>query len=522
MSGTVDPVSLRNSLGNWRAIGCGLFLQFLILPFIGFLCVRTFLLPPTLGLTLLVVTSSPGGSYSNWWCSIFNASLSLSVTMTAVSTVLSSVFLPLNLLIYANLAFESNIVKELKWGAMFLSIGVVVVAIGTGLYGSYRSMKHRSGYKFQYVCNRVGNISGVLLVIFSAVISSLDPKGAIWNRDGIFYVAVASPCMVGVLVSVGLSTWCKLEKPERVTVSVECCYQNVGIAQSIAISMFSGPELADAIGVPLYYGIVEAIILGLFCVVCWKVGWTKAPKDENFCVVVSTNYEVDLAEMRDEGQEVIYGMEHELQLGYDEDDGVGEGEGGEEAGGEDNAKGWKAWSPRNVGRYVRDSIFGTRRRETDKSPMIVKSASSLGSPAMSFQSVLSDDPDEIVQVVHARTVDWKSTFDLEDDGSESSVPYVPPTFTPPRLPRLTTEELFVRTKSMGVDEHGKVFPTFKSSPSSLLFNLGIVEQSIAVCLDDMIDKVELRSSVKVKTREGQLRTEEEEREDALRKRALSW
>ena len=116
--------------------------------------------------------------------------------------------------------------------------------------------------------------------------------------------------------------------------------------------------------------------------------------------------------------------------------------------------------------------------------------------------------------MHARTVDWKSTFDLDDD---SSVPYVPPPFTPPRLPRLTTEGLFVRTKGMGVDEHGKVFSTFKSSPSSLLFNLGIVEQSVAVCLDDMIDKIELRSSVKVKTREGQLQTEEEEREEALRK-----
>jgi len=93
---------------------CGLFLQFIVLPFIGFLCVRIFLLTPPLGLTLLVVTSSPGGSYSNWWCSIFNASLSLSVTMTAISTILSTVFLPLNLLIYANLAYSSNIVSELK------------------------------------------------------------------------------------------------------------------------------------------------------------------------------------------------------------------------------------------------------------------------------------------------------------------------------------------------------------------------------------------------------------------------
>ena len=31
------------------------------------------------GITLLIVASSPGGSYSNLWCSLFNADLALSV-----------------------------------------------------------------------------------------------------------------------------------------------------------------------------------------------------------------------------------------------------------------------------------------------------------------------------------------------------------------------------------------------------------------------------------------------------------
>ena len=72
---------------------------------------------------------------------------------------------------------------------------------------------------------------------------------------------------------------------------MECCYQNVGIATSVALTMFKGPDLAEALGAPLYYGIVEAVVLGLYCVVAWKAGWTKAPADENICVVVSTTYE---------------------------------------------------------------------------------------------------------------------------------------------------------------------------------------------------------------------------------------
>ena len=117
--------------------------QFVALPFLGFLVVKTFEMSKTTGITLLVVTSSPGGSYSNWWCSIFNASLSLSVTMTAVSTILSTVFLPLNLILYANLSFDSNVVESLNWKSMFISLGIVVGAISSGLGASWYMMRRR-------------------------------------------------------------------------------------------------------------------------------------------------------------------------------------------------------------------------------------------------------------------------------------------------------------------------------------------------------------------------------------------
>jgi hypothetical protein len=80
-----------------------------------------------------------------------------------------------------------------------------------------------------------------------------------------------------------------------VAVAVEGCYQNTGIATSVAASMFSGNELAQAISVPLLYGIFEAVILAFYCMICWKIGWTKAPADENFCVMIGTSYEVEQA-----------------------------------------------------------------------------------------------------------------------------------------------------------------------------------------------------------------------------------
>jgi hypothetical protein len=99
--------------------------------------------------------------------------------------------------------------------------------------------------------------------------------------------------LVGIALANIISRSIHLSKPECVAISIECCYQNVSIATSIAISMFDDPiERSQAVSVPLLYGIVEAVVIGFYCLWAWKMGWTKAPASESFCVVVSKTYEV--------------------------------------------------------------------------------------------------------------------------------------------------------------------------------------------------------------------------------------
>ena len=155
MSATVDARSMHQQLRNKNAIFLGVFCQFVLLPFLGFLIVKLFKLNAPIGITLLVVTSSPGGSYSNWWCSMFNADLALSVTMTAISTLFSVITLPANLLLYANISYAADVTQDLDWRALFISLAIVISAIALGLYVSYRS----HSYKFNIIANKVGNIA---------------------------------------------------------------------------------------------------------------------------------------------------------------------------------------------------------------------------------------------------------------------------------------------------------------------------------------------------------------------------
>lgn len=293
MSATVDICQMRKQLRNKKALCIGICLQFIILPFVGFVVVKLLKMDAAIGVTLLVVTSSPGGSYSNWWCSLFNADLALSVTMTGISTLLSVVMLPLNLVIYTTGSYGSQVVQALDWFALFLSL---VVVIG-GIAGGVLSSAWCNSTRFNLLANKLGNFAGVALVIFSVVISSTSQDASLWSQNAVFYIGCAFPAIVGVTIATFMASKFGLDKPERVSVAVEGCYQNTGVAVSVAASMFTGERLATAVGVPLYYGIVEAVILAVFCVICWKIGWTKAPSDENFCTMIATSYEIEQARL---------------------------------------------------------------------------------------------------------------------------------------------------------------------------------------------------------------------------------
>ena len=93
------------------------------------------------------------------------------------------------------------------------------------------------------------------------------------------------------------------------TVGIECCYQNIGVATSVALTMFEGADLNNAMGIPFFYGVCEAIMVGMYAVGCWKCGWTKAPADAPLWKVITTSYEIVAVH----GEEVE-ALEHE----YDE------------------------------------------------------------------------------------------------------------------------------------------------------------------------------------------------------------
>lgn len=91
-----------------------------------------------------------------------------------------------------------------------------------------------------------GNFAGIALLIFSAIVSNGNEESQMWQRNWKFYVGCFMPCVFALITANIVTTYTGLKKPERVASSIECCYQNTGIAASVAISMFQGNNLSEA------------------------------------------------------------------------------------------------------------------------------------------------------------------------------------------------------------------------------------------------------------------------------------
>jgi BASS family bile acid:Na+ symporter len=90
---------------NPKPIAIGQLCQFIALPLITFLLVIAFnrFITPAVAMGMILVAACPGGNISNFMTSLSKGNLELSVTLTAISTILAIAMTPLNFKIWGSL-----------------------------------------------------------------------------------------------------------------------------------------------------------------------------------------------------------------------------------------------------------------------------------------------------------------------------------------------------------------------------------------------------------------------------------
>ena len=289
MAGSCDARLCLLQFRKAKGIVCGLCCHFLVMPFLGYVCVDWLIPQPSVtAVTLLVITTSPSGGFSGFWCSVCNADLALSVAITTASTLVSCAALPLNLLIYVKTISGTDV--RLDWWQITISCGVVVVAVAVGLLTSLRL--ERRG---RQLVNRLGSVAGVCLMGMSATSNTMshDP---IYGKPPRWFLGVCLPVPLGLLATFGLSRCLRLEPPEATTVAIECVYQNTALALAISLSAFPRSMAGAATAVPLVYGLAEIVFIFCFGCFAWRMGWSHAPKAANLCEFLVEDYQPEATE----------------------------------------------------------------------------------------------------------------------------------------------------------------------------------------------------------------------------------
>lgn len=209
-----------------KGVLVGLTAQFTIMPFIGFGLAKLSGLPPEIAAGIILVGCSPGGLASNVMAYISGANLALSLTLTAVSTLLSPLLTPFFMQLLA------NELVPIDFLAMFWSIiKIVILPILAGLL-----FNHFAHGRFTWLDKAMPKVSMAAIAIIITIITA-SGRDSLLSIGLVLIAVVIAHNFSGYLLGYYGSKLLGLDEKSSRTVAFEVGMQNSGLASGIALEM---------------------------------------------------------------------------------------------------------------------------------------------------------------------------------------------------------------------------------------------------------------------------------------------
>ena len=219
---------------NPKDFTIGLICQLIFLPVVAYILILIFKAPIEIALGVMIIAAAPGGVTSNVMTKFANGDVALSVTLTAVISLISIIYVPLIVFQSANLLGVSNISKEITLtGVAIKMAGVVSVPVIIGM------IIRKFAEKF--ITSKIKIIektTGVLfLVVFAAIwIEERENILSYLAQAGIIVLTLNIVMMlIAYFVAKSFATGIKQIK----CISLECGLQNGTLAVFVATQIFN-------------------------------------------------------------------------------------------------------------------------------------------------------------------------------------------------------------------------------------------------------------------------------------------
>lgn len=209
-----------------KGVLIGLLCQFTIMPIVGFGLATVSGFPPEIAAGIILVGCSPSGLASNVMAYISGANLALSLTLTAISTLLAPFLTPLYMSFFAGefIPIDST--------AMFLSISkIVILPIVAGLL-----FNHFFHGKLPMIDRAMPKISMIGIAVIITIITAAG-RDNLLSIGAMLIILVIIHNVLGYILGYSSAKLMGMDEASSRTIAFEVGMQNSGLASGIALEM---------------------------------------------------------------------------------------------------------------------------------------------------------------------------------------------------------------------------------------------------------------------------------------------
>ncbi|MEC7488327.1 MAG: bile acid:sodium symporter family protein [Pseudomonadota bacterium] len=218
-----------------RDFALGAFSQIIILPAVAFAIISLWDLPKEIALGVMIIAAAPGGVTSNLLTSFARGDVALSISLTAVISLLSVLTVPLIVVFAYTQIMGQEALGDVTVTKTAVGIFVIVVVpVVTGLLVRL------------YTPNVAKRFDSVLRLL-SAFLFALVLFGAIYQERNNFVTYFAQAGTVTLVLNVVMLTIAYIlgsflasGSKQKIAISLECGLQNGTLAIAVATMLFGG------------------------------------------------------------------------------------------------------------------------------------------------------------------------------------------------------------------------------------------------------------------------------------------
>ena len=221
-------------INNPRDFVIGFFCQLLLLPIVAYILILILNLPVEIALGIMIIAAAPGGVTTNVMTKFANGDVALSISLTAIISLISIISVPFIVLKSADLLGVTNISADITMTAITLKMALVVtVPVILGMI-----IRKFADNLISSNISIVNKITTALFVIVFAAIW-IEERENIFNylKQAGFAVLVLNVVML--ILAYYIAKFFATGMKQRKCIAIECGLQNGTLAVFVATQMFN-------------------------------------------------------------------------------------------------------------------------------------------------------------------------------------------------------------------------------------------------------------------------------------------